>query len=434
MTSPRLHRTLGLGDAVTIGLGSMVGAGVFVVWGPAAAAAGGWVLLALALAAVVATCNALSSAALAARYPEAGGTYVYGRERLGEVWGYLAGWCFVVGKTASCAAMALTVGAYLVPGAERVAAVVAALLVTGLALLGVRRSVRVSRVVVAVALCALLGVAVAALVPVDGSPALDIGRAVGGELDVLGVLQAAGLLFFAFAGYARVATLGEEVRDPARVVPRAVVISLTVVLALYLVVGLVVLGVLGPGQAAQVPDAVARTALLVWGQEQEWVWVVRVAAGLAALGALLNLVLGISRTAVAMARDGHLPRALARVSGPAGTPRAAEVVVGATVVGLVLVGDLRGTIGFSSFGVLLYYAVANASALTLRREPGGGRLPTALPVVGLAGCLVLAAALPPASVLTGLAVVAGGLLVLLGRRRRDKRLAGTPPRAQDWSP
>src|SRR5690606_14990882 len=160
-------------------------------------------------------------AALAARYPSAGGTYVYGRERLGTVWGYLAGWCFVVGKTASCAAMAMTIGAYLAPGSARLAAAVAVVLVTALNLAGVQRSVAASRVVVTVVGCALLGVAVAALWPGGGGAVLDPSRFVGGDLSLYGVLQAAGLLFFAFAGYARIATLGEEVRDPERVIPRA---------------------------------------------------------------------------------------------------------------------------------------------------------------------------------------------------------------------
>ncbi|GGK76039.1 APC family permease [Ornithinimicrobium pekingense] len=415
MTTGRLRRTLGLRDAVTVGLGSMVGAGVFAVWGPAAGAAGGWVLAALVLAAVVATCNALSSAALAVRHPSAGGTYVYGRERLGEVWGYLAGWCFVVGKTASCAAMAMTVGAYLAPGAERVTAVVAVLLVTGLNLAGVQRSVSASRVIVSVVLCALLGVAVAAVRPRDGGMALDPTQVAGGEVDAYGVLQAAGLLFFAFAGYARIATLGEEVRRPERVIPRAVVLALAAVLVLYAGVALLVLGVLGPERVASSPAAVADTAAEVW--DPAWVWTLRVAAGLAALGALLNLVLGISRTAMAMARDGHLPGGLARVSGSGAVPRAAEAAVGVVVLLVVLVVDLRGAIGFSSFGVLLYYAVANAAAFTLRREWAPGQV---VPVVGLVGCLALAVSLPGASVLGGSAVVLAGLATYgLRRRHRD---------------
>jgi APA family basic amino acid/polyamine antiporter len=413
----RLPRVLGLGDAVTVGLGAMVGAGVFAVWAPAAGAAGGLVLIALAVAAVVATCNALSSAALAARYPSAGGTYVYGRERLGEVWGYLAGWCFVVGKTASCAAMALTVGAYLAPGAERVGAVAAVVLVTALNLVGVQRSVSASRVVLSVVGCALLGVAVAAVWPRAGGAVLRPEQVLtAGEGGLLGVLQAAGLLFFAFAGYARIATLGEEVRDPARTIPRAVILALGSVLALYLMVGVVVLGVLGPETTAASEAPVAETAAAVWGPG--WAWMVRVGAGLAALGALLNLVLGISRTSVAMARDGHLPRRLATLAGPSSVPRVAEVSVGLVVLAVVLVGDLRSAIGFSSFGVLLYYAVANAAALTLR---GDWSAAPVVPVLGLAGCLTLAGTLPTGAVVSGLGVVGVGLTLYLVRARSGAR-------------
>ena len=409
-----LRRTLGLGDAVTVGLGSMVGAGVFAVWGPAAASAGGLVLVALVVAGVVAACNALSSAALAARYPAAGGTYVYGTERLGPFWGYLAGWCFVIGKTASCAAMALVAGAYLVPGAERLAAAAAVVLVTALNLMGVQRSVAASRVIVTVVGCALLGVLVAAVWPREDGALWHADRVLGGgDTSWLGILQAAGLLFFAFAGYARIATLGEEVRDPARVIPRAVVLALSAVLALYLLVALTVLGVLGAGAAASSPAPVAEAAARVWGTG--WAWVIRLAAGLAALGALLNLVLGISRTALAMARDGHLPRPVAVVAGPKAVPRVAELAVGVVVLVVVLLADLRGAIGFSSFGVLLYYAVANASAFTLRGE---WPLATTVPVVGLIGCLVLAAALPLGSVLGGAALVLAGALAYLARRGR----------------
>jgi APA family basic amino acid/polyamine antiporter len=397
-----LHRTLGLREAVAIGLGAMIGAGLFAVWAPATAAAGEWVLLSLLLAGVVALCNALSSAALAARYPSAGGTYVYGRERLGELPGFLAGWCFVVGKTASCAAMALTIGAYAVPGQERPAAVVAVLVVTALNLAGVTRSARASEVIVAVVLSVLAGLVVAALLG-DAVPAAAVAPPAG--VGPFGVLQAAGLLFFAFAGYARIATLGEEVRDPSRTIPRAVVVALAVVALVYAVVGVLVLQVLGAGATATSAAPLAEVAEVVWGGQV--LWLVRLAATAAAFGALLNLVLGISRTGLAMARGHHLPAALARVDERRGVPWVAELVVGAVVLAVVLVVDLRGAIGFSSFGVLLYYAVANAAAWTLRGDWGPART---VPVLGLVGCLVLAATLPTASVVGGLVVLALGLL------------------------
>ncbi|MBA2696376.1 MAG: APC family permease, partial [Actinobacteria bacterium] len=261
-----LRRSLGQRDAVAIGMGSMVGAGLFAVWGPATSAAGRWVLVALAVAAVVALCNALSSAALAARYPSAGGTYVYGRERLGPRWGYLAGWCFVIGKTASCAAMALTVGAYLVPEHARVVAVLAVLAVTGLNLLGVTRSARASEIVVAVVLTLVVALVVTAVLRLTGAdgplPGPTTATVDGG---VLGVLEGAGLLFFAFAGYARIATLGEEVRDPARTIPRAVVIALLAVAATYAVVGVLLLQVLGVAGTAGTAAALSDVADRLWG-------------------------------------------------------------------------------------------------------------------------------------------------------------------------
>lgn len=211
-----LKRRLGLADAVMIGLGSMIGAGVFAALAPAARAAGSGLLLGLAAAAVVAYCNATSSARLAARYPASGGTYVYGRERLGDFWGYLAGWAFVVGKIASCAAMALTVGSYVWPEQAHAVAVAAVVALTAVNYAGIHKSAWLTRVIVGVVLAVLAAVVVAGLT----SAAADPGRLdVGADATTGGVLQAAGLLFFAFAGYARIATLGEEVRDPARIIP-----------------------------------------------------------------------------------------------------------------------------------------------------------------------------------------------------------------------
>lgn len=399
-----LARRLGPGDAVAIGLGSMIGAGAFVVWGPATRAAGSWLMLSLLLAAVVAACNAWSSGALAARHPAAGGTYVYGQERLGPLAGYLAGWSFVVGKTASCAAMAMAIAAYAAPGHERVAAVVAVVLITTLNLSGVQRSAGVSKLIVSVVLAVLAAVLIAGLmggVSASSPPPSEEG------VTAYGVLQGAGLIFFAFAGYARIATLAEEVRDPARTIPRAIALTVAVVLALYAVIALVTLRVLGPAQLAEVADPVAAATAAVLGDP--WVWAVRAAGALAACGALLNLILGISRTSLAMARDGHLPSVLARLDDR-GVPRAAELCVGAVVIGLVLVVDLRGAIGFSSFGVLTYYAIANASAWTLRGDWRGAPV---VPALGLAGCLVLAWTLPWASVLGGVTVLGLGAAAYL---------------------
>jgi APA family basic amino acid/polyamine antiporter len=377
----------------------MVGAGIFAALGPAARAAGSGLLLGLAVAAVVAYCNAMSSARLAAVYPASGGTYVYGRERLGAFWGYLAGWSFVVGKTASCAAMALTVGAYVWPGQAHAVAVGAVVALTAVNYGGMQKSAWLTRAIVAVVLAVLASVVVVCL----GSDASDAGRLdVGASGGAGGILQAAGLLFFAFAGYARIATLGEEVRDPARTIPRAIPTALGIALVVYAAVAVAVLSVLGPDGLgrASAPLADAVRAAGVPGL----VPVVRVGAAVAALGSLLALILGVSRTTLAMARDGRLPGALAAVHPRFQVPHRAELAVGAVVAALAATVDVRGAIGFSSFGVLAYYAVANASAWTLSPAPAA----RVVPVVGIVGCVTLAFALPAVSVVVGAAVLGVG--------------------------
>ncbi|CDQ42631.1 APC family permease [Mycolicibacterium neoaurum] len=400
-----MQRRLGTFDAVVIGLGSMVGAGIFVALGPAAAAAGSGLLIGLAVAAVVAYCNATSTARLAAIYPQSGGSYVYGRERLGAFWGHTAGWCFIVGKTASCAAMALTVGVYAWPQYAHAVAVAAVVALTAVNYAGVQKSALLTRVIVAMVLAVLAVVAI--VLSGAGAPA---NLALDTDTGSWGVLQAAGLLFFAFAGYARIATLGEEVRDPARTIPRAIPIALGIALLVYAVVAVAVLSVLG-GTGLAMATAPLAQAVSVAGHP-ELAAVVRVGAAVAALGSLLALILGVSRTTLAMARDRHLPGALSAVHPRFGGPHRAEIAVGVVVAVLAAVVDLRGAIGFSSFAVLVYYAIANASAWTLQPSR------RVIPAIGLTGCAVLACTLPTDSVLIGSAVIALGVTLYLVRRSR----------------
>lgn len=393
---PELRRRLGTFDTVTLGLGSMIGAGIFVALAPAAAAAGSGLLIGLAIAAVVACCNAMSSARLAVRYPQSGGTYVYGRERLGPFWGHAAGWSFVVGKTASCAAMALTVGHYLWPAHAHAVAVASVVALTGVSYLGIQKSAMLTRAIVALTLFVLVMVVVAAL----GFGDVDASRLVP-DTTGYGVLQAAGLLFFAFAGYARIATLGEEVRDPVTTIPRSATIALAIALVVYAVVAVSALAQLGAAglasSAAPLSDAVRAAGFPALAPA------VGVGAAISALGALLALLLGVSRTTLAMARDRHFPHVLTAVHPRHATPHRAELVVGLAVAIVAAVVDVRSAIGFSSFGVLLYYAIANASALTLDRR--------LLPAIGLAGCLTLAFTLPWTSIVAGSAVVLAGAAV-----------------------
>ncbi|MFV2198020.1 APC family permease [Nocardiopsis sp. LOL_012] len=406
-------RVLGTADAVAIGAGAMLGAGVFSVFAPAVVGAGAWLPVAIVVAGAIAYCNAVSSARLAARHTRSAGAYVYGRERLGELWGYLAGWAFVVGKTASCAAMAMTFAAYAAPGWERPVAAAAVAAVVALDHWGVRRSTLAVKAVLGAVLAVLAAVVVAmgfsgrlaAVAEVDG---------LGPWPGSFGLLGAAGVIFFAFAGCARVATLGGEVHDPRRTIPRAIALSLGGVLALYLVVGTGVLIVLGRERlstsAAPLVDAVRAAGF------DTLVPLVVAGAAVASLGALLSLLPGVSRTAAVMAEDGHLPRFLRGLHPRLGVPRRAGIAVGAVAVALVLLTDLWGVISFSAFSVLVYYAITNASALRL--GPDENRPPLLVPVAGLAGCVVLACSLPLHVGAVGLAVLGSGALLWWLRERR----------------
>lgn len=386
-----------------MGLGSMLGAGVFAAFGPAAEAAGSGILAALAVAAVVAYANATSSAQLAALYPQSGGTYVYGRARLGPFWGFLAGWGFVVGKLASCGAMALTFGSYAAPSLARPIAVAAVVALVAVNYFGIEKTAAATRAIVAVVLAALALVVVAALFGGGVEP----GRLtpVVGDGGVRGLLQAAGLLFFAFAGYARIATLGEEVRDPERTIPRAIPVALGIVLLVYAAVAVASLLAVGAGRLA---TAAPLLEVVRAGTLDGLAPAVRIGAAVASAGVLLSLLAGISRTTFAMAANRDLPGALAAVHPRYRVPHRAELAVGAVVVVLVSTVDLRSAIGFSSFAVLVYYGIANVSALTL--GPGERRRPHWIAAVGVVGCGVLALSLPLASVAAGAALLAAGAL------------------------
>ncbi|MDT5350399.1 MAG: basic amino acid/polyamine antiporter, family [Mycobacterium sp.] len=413
---PALARRLGTTDAVVIGLGSMIGAGVFAAFGPAARAAGAGLLIGLVIAAVIAYCNATASAQLAAVYPTSGGTYIYGRERLGPWWGFIAGWGFVVGKTASCAAMALTFASYAVAGPEtpqwlqRGVAVAAVLALGALNYRGVTKTAVLARILVVCTLITLAAVVAGIAIAKPWPPHLDFGTWPGGT--TYGVLQSAGLLFFAFAGYARIATMGEEVRDPAHTIPKAINVALAIVVAIYLIVGVAALWAAGPERLAHATAPLAEAVRAAGAGRL--LPVVAVGGALASLGALLALIAGLGRTTLAMARHRDLPGWLAAVHPRYRVPHHAEMALTVVVCILAALVDLRGVIGFSSFGVLIYYAIANAAAYTLP-APGHKRRRRVLNVCGLAGCLLLVVTLPWQSVVVGLGMffigIAGRFLV-----------------------
>ena len=407
MSSPqpatRLSRRLGTGDAVAIGLGAMLGAGAFAAPAPAAALAGSGLLLSLVIAGIVAYANATSTARLAALQPEAGGVYSYGRARIGPTTGFAAGWAFAAGKISSLVAMALTFGAYAVPDQPRLGALAAVIALTLVNLAGITRTATAAKIGAAIVAAVLLAIAIATI----GSTSADSGNLtpITGYSGFQGVLGGAGIMFFAFAGYARIATLGEEVRDPKVTIPRAVPIALATAFVLYAIAIGGSLLVLGPQDLADssAPLADAVRAAGAGGL----VPVVRVGAAIAALGVLLSLLAGVARTIFAMADDRELPHRLASVHGERRVPHIAQIAVGLIVGLLVLVVPTLAAIATSSVCILTYYSIAHLSALRL--EPGNGR-PTLLAPLGLIGCAAIGLSLPGDDVLAGLGLIALGLL------------------------
>ena len=389
-------------DAVFIGLAAMLGAGVFVVFGPASELAGSLLLVSILLAALVAYLNAASIAQLAAVVTRSGGAYAYGRHYLGNVWGFLAGMSFLVGKIGSAAAIALVFATYLTPGFEILTAVLAVVVMAAINIAGINRTAFGSKVLATITLSFLTVLIVAGLFaePAEGT------MAAGG---FPGVLTAASLFFFAFSGYARVATLGGEVRDSEKNVPSAIRISLAIVLVTYLALALVLMMKLGPsfmGSVTPLAD-LAGVALGIEGS------VVAVFAAVATLGSLLALLAGMSRTASEMAGDAELPTVLSKKLKN-GSPALAEVVVSLLVIVLVVSGSILLTIGLSSFAILSYYAIANLAAY---RQP---RSETArakwLNLLGLGLCVLLGLSVPFGGLVLGASILTVALILRWGLR------------------
>lgn len=385
----------------------MLGAGIFFVWAPAAADAGSGILIALPLAAVVAALNALSTTRLAMAHPVSGGAYAYGRAELGPAPGFVAGVLFLAGKTASVAAIASIAGAYLWPPLDRPIAVAAVVVLAIVNATGIRSTAVVSIAISAAVVAVLVAVLTATLVLPTGSPPQDTWLVTGGPL---GVLRAAALIFFTFAGYARIATLGEEVKDPTRTLPRAVVASLGFVLVLSAAIATVLLLRLGAAGLAVSRSPLADAA------GPGTLELIRITAAVACLGSLLSVLAGLSRTSLAMARDGELPGGLSRISRRTSTPLVAEIVVAVVGVAAVLLLDPARLVGVSACAVLGYYGVAHLAAMGRAR-----RLAVRVPVTALLG-LIGCAALALSTAWQAVVAVTVLVLVALGVRAVVRRL------------
>lgn len=398
-----------------MGLGSIIGTGIFVAVAVATEISGPAVLPAIFVAAVVAGCNGLSSAQLAAALPVSGGTYEYGHRWLHPCLGFTAGWMFVCAKSASAATAALGFAAYglhLFNQADsplRMAlAGLAVAVLTVLILGGLRRSNRANVILVSISVGSLL-LFVAALLPAARAHGLGhfspFLRSSWGDW-----FESVALMFVAFTGYGRIATLGEEVVSPGTTIPRAIVATLAISMLLYLAVASAAIAAVGSeglvssdvAQGAPLEAVVRQLNFPLVGA------VVALGATAAMLGVLLNLILGLSRVVLAMGRRRDLPALFAHVDTATSVPKPAVLAVGLTTAGLAFLGDVKTTWSFSAFSVLVYYAITNLAALRLTATE---RLfPRAVPLCGLASCLFLAFHVERRVWMTGLGLVLAGLV------------------------
>lgn len=416
----QLKRELGVFGATMMGLGSIIGTGVFVSIGIAAGVAGPAVLLGIILAACVATCNGLNSAQLAANHPVSGGTYEYGYRYLNPRAGFIAGWLFLWAKSASAATAALGFSGYLLNtlGAREMSVVPIALgvviLVSVVVLVGLRRSNAANVVIVSITLLSLSYFILYGGTVGGGQLGLDGLRPFFGEADdwrsVIGVtLEASALMFVAFTGYGRIATMGEEVKEPRRVIPRAIITTLVVSSLLYISVGWVALTTVGPDffSAATLDEAAPLEVVARAFDFSDGAIILAIGAMTAMLGVLLNLVLGLSRVLLAMGRRQDMPSVTAYIDVKRNTPSVAVLVMTLIILGLVAQGDIRVAWSFSAFTVLLYYAITNWAALKLSAEER--YYPRFLSWLGLGACVFLAFWVETMIWVSGLGLIGVGL-------------------------
>lgn len=398
-----------------MGLGSIIGTGIFVSIAIATQVAGNGVIIALLIAAVLATLNGLSSAQLAAAHPVSGGTYEYGYRFLGSYFGFTAGWMFLVAKSASAATAVLGCIGYLfytlnIEASNRIltgAGLLLLFIMTALVSGGISRSNLANKLIVSITLAGLAAL-VAAGVLSDGVPVRPFLDAVSGTSGAA-ILHASALMFVAYTGYGRIATLGEEVAEPQRTIPRAIILSMVLIVIIYLAVSLTALQIMGAeafgktveGEAAPLMIVAQVLSMPVVGA------VVTTAAITAMLGVLLNLILGLSRVMLGMARRRDLPGVLSRINSATGSPAVAVWTTGVIIGVLVLKGDVVFTWSFSAFTVLIYYAITNLSAYLM---PDELRLyPRWIPALGFLGCISLAFWIEPHIWFTGLILLGAGI-------------------------
>lgn len=400
-----LLRLLTLKDAVGIGLGAIIGAGIFVVTGIAAGVSGPAFVVGLLVAGIIATFNALSSAQLAAKYPHSGGTYEYGYILINPLFGFSAGWMFLISKLSAAGVVAIGFGSYfyqLFPIASPMAfSVLAVVSLTAANYFGVKKAGILNLMIVTITLVSLL------YLVFSGVPKVNVSNFKPfAPFGVLGITEAAALLFFAFTGYARIATLAEEVAEPKKTIPKAIIITIVTAILLYAAISIVAIGVIGTESMARsksplqvVADALSTPAVSI---------IVTIGASTAMLGVLLSQVLGISRMMLAMGRRNDLPPLFETIHKKYRVPHIGILITGAIILLLTIVGTFEFIVRSATFTILLYYSITNIAAIKQpKSERMYGRL---IPILGLLGCLTMSLSLPLNVIISGIGLLIAGFV------------------------
>lgn len=401
-----LKRVLGLKDAVGVGLGAIIGAGIFVVTGVAAGVSGASFILGLMIAGVVASFNGLSSAQLAAVYPQSGGTYEYGYRLLNPALGFSAGWMFLLSKLSAAGIVAVGFGSYfhmLIPALPPMGYSISAIVLLTVAnLLGIQKAGTVNIFIVLITLISLLYFVFSGIGVMEAQnfkPFAPFG--------IMGIAESAAILFFAFTGYARIATLAEEVVEPKRTIPKAVIITILTAILLYAAVSVVAVGVIGAESMtiSRSPLQMAAKTMSTPGISL----VITLGAATAMLGVLLSQILGISRMLLAMGRRNDLPSFFERIHGKTSVPHLGIIFTSIVILAITILGTFEFVVRAATFTILLYYSITNIAAI---KQPRKEQIYTkAIPYLGLVGCLAMSISLPLNVMISGVILLAAGFLV-----------------------
>jgi len=385
MENQEFNRTLTLKSSIYLGLSSMIGAGLFNNIAPTSKISSYGSIIGLLIASSLAFANASSSAQLSSLFPKTGGTYLYAKEVLGKPYGITAGVVFVIGKTISCIAIALTIGNYLSPVYGKEIGVVLCLLIFLLSFSGIHKTAEIARWFVWI----LFGLLTFYSISIISTPGVNYAIPVFGDISFDNVLLSASIWFFAFTGYSRLATFGEEVKNPKEIIPTAIFTGLGITVFLYLIISWLTLSVVSPEiiMNSSTPLLVAMDV----SRFSDFTFLVVFASSIAMVSVFLALMPGISRIYVALSRDRILPQAFSKIHKKFNSAYLSEAFVLISVVIGIYIFDVVGSIKTSSFFILIYYTITNLCVIKLDKEK---RLySVVVAYYGFAFCLVLAIAL-----------------------------------------